>query len=266
MTSAKTNILDEIVARKREEIRAAKSDVSFEAIRDLATQSEPTRGFFGALSSRIAAGQPAVIAECKRASPSKGLIRENYDPAQIAQSYEGGGATCLSVLTDTEFFQGSPDHLKLARANCKLPVLRKDFMLDAYQIHEARAMGADCILLIVACLSDVELDELCSESVALGMDVLVEVHDRGELERAIRLRTPLIGINNRDLTRFVTDLQTTIDLLNDMPSDRLVVTESGIHTIEDVERMRSHGVNAFLVGEAFMRAPEPGKRLAELFS
>ena len=266
MTSAKTNILDEIVARKREEIRAAKSDVSFEAIRDLATQSEPTRGFFGALSSRIAAGQPAVIAECKRASPSKGLIRENYYPAQIAQSYEGGGATCLSVLTDTEFFQGSPDHLKLARANCKLPVLRKDFMLDAYQIHEARAMGADCILLIVACLSDVELDELCSESVALGMDVLVEVHDRGELERAIRLRTPLIGINNRDLTRFVTDLQTTIDLLNDMPSDRLVVTESGIHTIEDVERMRSHGVNAFLVGEAFMRAPEPGKRLAELFS
>jgi indole-3-glycerol phosphate synthase len=206
-----------------------------------------------------------VIAECKKASPSKGVIREHYDPAAIAASYQKGGAACLSVLTDERFFQGNDTHLQAARAACDLPIIRKDFMIDPYQIIEARALGADCVLLIAACLDDVLMDELARTAHALGLDVLTEVHDRTELERALRLRTPMIGINNRDLKRFVTDINTTVGLLKDIPEDRLVVTESGINTVQDVQDLRGHGVNAFLVGEAFMRADNPGARLRELF-
>ena len=269
-----SDILDKIVAVKREEVAAALKKKSLAAMREDAESRVLTRDFEGALRRKIAQGQAAVIAEIKKASPSKGVIREDFVPADIAQSYavgntDAGGqvsAACLSVLTDKQFFQGSVDYLKQARASCALPVLRKDFMIDAYQVYEARAMGADCILLIAACLSDAQMAEL--EVVARGLDlaVLVEVHDGAELQRALQLKTPLLGINNRNLRSFEVSLDTTLGLLKEVPADRLLITESGIATRADVQRLREAGVHAFLVGEAFMRAPEPGEALAELFS
>ena len=265
-----SDILNQIVAVKREEIAAARKKKSLELVREDAESRVLTRDFEGALRQKIAAGQAAVIAEIKKASPSKGVIREDFIPADIAQSYAEGngkvGAACLSVLTDRQFFQGSADFLKQARASCDLPVLRKDFMVDPYQVYEARAMGADAILLIAACLDDAQMADL--EAIALGMNmaVLVEVHDRDELQRALKLRTPLLGINNRNLRTFDVTLQTTLDMLPDVPADRLLITESGILGRADVQTMRQAGVNAFLVGEAFMRAPEPGVALAELFT
>lgn len=263
--NASVNILDEIMTYKRREVDDRAQRTSQAELERLVEQAPKVRGFASALVQRIEGGDPAVIAECKKASPSKGLIRENYDPANIAKSYALGGATCLSVLTDEHFFQGSDDHLLVARAACELPVIRKDFVIDPYQVYEARTLGADCILLIVACLNDADLQELAALATQLEMDVLVEVHDRTELERALRLRMQLIGINNRDLRRFVTDIETTIGLLRDVPDDRLVVTESGIHTRANIEKLRGNGVNAFLVGEAFMRAPDPGEMLQHLF-
>jgi indole-3-glycerol phosphate synthase len=264
-----SNILDKIVAVKREEIAAAQKRVPFAAMRADAESRVLTRGFEAALRRKIAAGQSAVIAEIKKASPSKGVLRADFIPADIAQSYaEGDGKTsaaCLSVLTDRQFFQGQPDYLKQARASCDLPVLRKDFMVDPYQIYESRAMGADCILLIAACLEDAQMAELEAIARSLDMAVLIEVHDRAELERALKLKTPLLGINNRDLRSFEVSLDTTLGMLSDVPADRLPVTESGILTKADVTRMRQAGVHAFLVGEAFMRAEEPGTALAELF-
>jgi indole-3-glycerol phosphate synthase len=259
------DILNRIVAVKHEEIAAARKKKSLEAMREDAFSRVLTRDFEGALRAKIAAGQAAVIAEVKKASPSKGVLREDFIPADIAQSYAEAGAACLSVLTDKQFFQGSADYLKQARASCDLPVLRKDFMVDAYQVYEARAMGADCILLIAACLSDAQMSEL--EAVARGLDmaVLVEVHDADELQRALKLKTKLVGINNRNLRSFEVNLDTTLGMLGDVPADRLLVTESGILQREDVQRMRAGGVHAFLVGEAFMRAADPGKALAELF-
>ena len=260
-----TDILQQIVAVKHEEVAAAKKKKSLEAMRDDAFSRVLTRDFEGALRARIAAGRAAVIAEIKKASPSKGVIRPDFIPADIAQSYAEHGAACLSVLTDRQFFQGSPDYLKQARASCDLPVLRKDFMVDPYQVYEARAMGADCILLIAACLADAQMAEL--EAIARGMDmaVLVEVHDAEELQRALKLETRLVGINNRNLRSFEVSLDTTLGMLKDVPADRLLVTESGILARADVQRMRAGGVHAFLVGEAFMRAEEPGEALAELF-
>jgi indole-3-glycerol phosphate synthase len=264
-----SNILDKIVAVKREEIAAAQKRVPFAAMRADAESRVLTRGFEAALRRKIAAGQSAVIAEIKKASPSKGVLRADFIPADIAQSYaEGDGKTsaaCLSVLTDKQFFQGQTDDLKQARASCDLPVLRKDFMVDPYQIYESRAMGADCILLIAACLEDAQMAELEAIARSLDMAVLIEVHDRPELERALKLKTPLLGINNRDLRSFEVSLDTTLGMLSDVPPDRLPVTESGILTKADVTRMRQAGVHAFLVGEAFMRAEEPGTALAELF-
>jgi len=219
-----------------------------------------------AIQRKLAASQSAVIAEVKKASPSKGVIREDFDPAQIAVSYESGGAACLSVLTDIDFFQGANAYLQQARAACSLPVIRKDFIIDEYQVYEARAMGADCILLIVAALDDAQMQTLDQCARRLGLDVLVEVHDHGELQRALRLDNTLLGINNRDLNTFSTSLATTYDLLAHIPDDRIVVTESGIHTVDDVNAMRKHEVNTFLVGEAFMRAEEPGQELRRLFS
>ena len=259
------NILDEIVEHKRREITQRQGVASQGELEQRVKQAPEVRPFAAAMMRRIDQGHPAVIAECKKASPSKGLIREDYKPKLIAKSYAAGGATCLSVLTDEKYFQGKDEHLVAARAACELPVIRKDFVIDPYQVFEARTLGADCILLIVACLDDTTLQELANLATKLGMDVLIEVHDRTELERAMRLRMPLVGINNRDLRRFVTDIETTIGLLRDVPDDRLVITESGIHTVEDVEKLRSHGVNAFLVGEAFMRAPDPGEMLHQLF-
>lgn len=253
------------MAVKRGEVAAAKSAVPLPRIEKSAAAAPAARDFVAALKSRIDAGQPAVIAEIKRASPSKGLLREKFVPAEIARSYEAGGAACLSVLTDREFFQGANGDLKAARAACKLPVLRKDFVFDPYQVLEARAMGADCILLIAACLSLREMKPLEDLALKLGMAVLVEVHDAAELDAALQLRTPLIGINNRDLRTFQTRLETTLDLLEYTPENRTVVTESGIAVREDVARLRRHGVNAFLVGEAFMRAPDPGAALRALF-
>ena len=264
-----SDILNKIVAVKHEEIAAARKKKSLEAMRADAESRVLTRDFEGALRRKIAAGQAAVIAEIKKASPSKGVLREDFIPADIAQSYaEGDGtvsAACLSVLTDRQFFQGSVDYLKQARASCELPVLRKDFMVDAYQVYEARAMGADCILLIAACLDEAQMAELEAMARSLDMAVLVEVHDRDELQRALKLRTPLVGINNRNLRTFEVSLQTTLDMLPDLPADRLLVTESGILARTDVQTMRDAGVHAFLVGEAFMRAPEPGEALAALF-
>ncbi len=265
-----SDILNKIVAVKREEVAAGLKKKSLAAMRADAESRVLTRDFEGALRVKIAAGQAAVIAEIKKASPSKGVLREDFVPADIAQSYaEGDGrvsAACLSVLTDQQFFQGSNDYLKQARASCDLPVLRKDFMVDAYQVYEARAIGADCILLIAACLDDAQMAEL--EAVAHGLDmaVLVEVHDRAELERALKLKTRLVGINNRNLRTFEVSLQTTLDMLPDVPKDRLLVTESGILAQADVQRMRDADVHAFLVGEAFMRAKEPGHALASLFA
>ena len=264
-----SDILDKIVAVKREEIAAAQRKRPLGVVRADAESRVLTRDFVGALRAKIAAGQAAVIAEVKKASPSKGVLRAEFIPADIAQSYaEGDGKTsaaCLSVLTDRQFFQGEPDFLKQARASCDLPVLRKDFMVDAYQIYESRAMGADCILLIAACLDDAQMAELEAIARSLDMAVLVEVHDRAELDRALRLKTPLVGVNNRNLRTFEVSLDTTLGMLKDVPADRLLVTESGILSRADVKTMRDAGVHAFLVGEAFMRAPEPGEALAELF-
>ena len=259
-----SDILNQIVAVKREEIAAGLRRKSLAAMRADAESRVLTRDFVGALRSKIAAGQPAVIAEVKKASPSKGVIRADFIPADIAQSYAEYGAACLSVLTDQQFFQGSIDYLKQARASCQLPVLRKDFMIDPYQVYEARAIGADCILLIVACLTDSQMAELEAVARSLDMAVLVEVHDGAELQRALKLKTPLVGINNRNLRTFEVSLDTTLGLLGEVPPDRLLITESGIVTPADVQKMRSAGVHAFLVGETFMRAPEPGEALAAL--
>jgi indole-3-glycerol phosphate synthase len=259
------DVLGEICDHKRVEVAALRVNVPLEELKARARDAAPTRGFANALYRRVGAGDPAIIAECKKASPSKGVIREDYDPAAIAASYARGGAACLSVLTDAKYFQGEDAHLVAARAASGLPAIRKDFMVDAYQIYESRVLGADCILLIVAALDDTTLQELAGLATEVGLDVLTEVHDRTELERALRLRLPLIGINNRDLRRFVTDIETTLGLLKDIPADRLVVTESGINSRAQVERLRAHDVNAFLVGEAFMRSDDPGARLKELF-
>jgi indole-3-glycerol phosphate synthase len=261
-----SDILDRIVAVKREEIGLAKARRSETSMRGDAEARRDARGFERALRTMAAAGRAGVIAEVKKASPSKGVLREHFVPAEIAASYERGGAACLSVLTDERFFQGSAAYLEAARASCALPVLRKDFMVDAYQVVEARAMGADCILLIAACLDDAHMADLEAQAMALGMDVLVEVHDGAELDRALRLATPLVGINNRNLRTFEVSLETTLALLPHVPPERLLVTESGILAREDVKRMREAGVGAFLVGEAFMRAPDPGTALAELFA
>jgi indole-3-glycerol phosphate synthase len=234
-------------------------------LQQLAEKRGPARDFVSALRKNIDAGQAAVIAEIKRASPSKGLLREQFAPAEIAKSYAAGGAACLSVLTDREFFQGAPEHLAAARAACALPALRKDFVFDPYQVLEARAMDADCILLIAACLSAAEMKALEAVALELGMAVLVEVHDAAELDAALTLRTPLVGVNNRDLRTFETRIETTLALLERMPADRIVITESGIASPADVARLRARGVNAFLVGEAFMRAPDPGQALRALF-
>ncbi|MGS5089190.1 indole-3-glycerol phosphate synthase TrpC [Hydrogenophaga sp. A37] len=265
-----SDILNRIVAVKHEEIVAARKKTPLDVVRFDAESRVLTRDFEGALRKKIAAGQAAVIAEIKKASPSKGVLREDFIPADIAQSYaEGDGqvsAACLSVLTDKQFFQGSSDYLKQARASCDLPVLRKDFMVDPYQVYEARAMGADAILLIAACLDDAQMADLEALALGLNMAVLVEVHDRTELQRALKLKTPLLGINNRNLRTFEVTLETTLDMLPDVPADRLLITESGILGRDDVTKMRTAGVHAFLVGEAFMRAPDPGLALAELFA
>jgi indole-3-glycerol phosphate synthase len=264
------DILQKIVGVKHEEVAAAVAKKPLAAMRFDAESRVLTRDFEQALRDKITAGQAAVIAEIKKASPSKGVLRADFIPADIAQSYaEGDGqvsAACLSVLTDRQFFQGSTDYLKQARASCDLPVLRKDFMVDPYQIYEARFMGADAILLIAACLDDARMAELEAIALGLNMAVLVEVHDRAELHRALKLKTPLLGINNRTLRSFEVSLQTTLDLMDDVPADRLLITESGILARADVTRMREAGVHGFLVGEAFMRAPEPGLALAELFA
>jgi indole-3-glycerol phosphate synthase len=261
-----SDILNKIIAVKREEIASNLKKKPLAMVRADAESRVLTRDFVGALRSKIAAGRAAVIAEVKKASPSKGVIRADFIPADIAQSYAEYGAACLSVLTDQQFFQGSVDYLKQARASCQLPVLRKDFIIDRYQVYESRVMGADCILLIAACLDDAQMADLEATARSLDMAVLVEVHDAAELQRALRLKTPLIGINNRNLRTFEVSLDTTLGLLADVPADRIVVTESGISTQADVQRLRAAKVNAFLVGEAFMRAEEPGQALAELFS
>lgn len=260
------DILKTILRRKTEELIERSRRVPIREMSQRAAARSPARGFSEALTRRIRAGEPAVIAEIKRASPSKGLLRQDYRPREIARSYETGGAAALSILTDSDFFQGADAHLSEARDACKLPVLRKDFTIDAYQVYEARAIGADCILLIVSCLGDAQLAELSGLAAHLNMDVLVEVHDADELDRALALDPVLLGINNRDLRSFETSLDTTLKLLGRVPAGVTVVTESGIHTPEDVALMRRHGVDAFLVGEAFMRADDPGKKLAELFS
>ncbi|WP_296492694.1 indole-3-glycerol phosphate synthase TrpC [Rhodoferax sp.] len=260
-----TDILDKIVAVKREEVAAAIQRKSLAAMRFDAESRVLTRDFVGALRAKIAAGQPAVIAEIKKASPSKGVLRADFIPADIAQSYAEYGAACLSVLTDAQFFQGCIDFLKQARASCQLPVLRKDFMIDAYQVYESRSMGADAILLIAACLDDAQMRDFEQIAHDLDMAVLVEVHDAQELARALKLKTPLIGVNNRNLKTFEVSLDTTLSLMKDIPADRLLVCESGIHSRDDVLRMGAAGVNAFLVGEAFMRADEPGEALVALF-
>ena len=261
-----SDILTKIVEVKREEVAAASSKKSLAMVRADAESRVLTRDFEGAMRAKITAGHAAVIAEIKKASPSKGILRSEFIPADIAQSYAEHGAACLSVLTVKQFFQGSVDFLKQARASCDLPVLRKDFMIDIYQIYEARAMGADAILLIAACLDDQQMADM--EAVAHGLDmaVLVEVHDSAELARALKLKTRLLGINNRNLKTFEVSLQTTLDMLPSVPSDRLLITESGILSRQDVMRMRDAQVHAFLVGEAFMRASDPGEALAELFN
>ncbi len=260
------DILKKIVKRKQTEVSERLSEIPLAEQIDRAMADSPVRGFVQHIEQTIQAGKAAVIAEIKKASPSKGVMRENFIPAEIARSYEKAGATCLSVLTDVDFFQGSDAYLQQARNACSLPVIRKDFIIDPYQVYEARAIGADCILLIVACLEDSKLIELNTLAHELGMDVLVEVHDVEELQKALSLPNRLIGINNRNLRSFETSLQTTIDLLARIPAGRIVVTESGIHNPEDVSLMRQHDVNTFLVGEAFMKAADPGVKLKELFS
>jgi len=260
------DVLKKILKRKVEEIIYRSKQVSLSQLKEAVFESPvPTRGFVSAIETRIANLRPAVIAEIKKASPSKGVIRENFVPAEIAKSYEKGGATCLSVLTDMDFFQGADSYLMQARAACSLPVLRKDFTIDPYQVYEARLMGADCILLIVSALTDDQLSELSELATKLGMDVLVEVHDAEELQRALPLNTKLIGINNRNLRTFEVCLGTTLDMLKDVPGDRIVVTESGILAPEDVHFMTQNNVLTFLVGEAFMRAKDPGEELKFLF-
>ncbi len=264
-----SDILDKIIAVKREEVAAAQVAKPLGVIRAEAESQTQPRDFVGAIREKIGAGNTAqcaaIIAEIKQASPSKGIIRPDFHPAEIAADYAQHGAACLSVLTDRRFFQGAPEYLQAARAACSLPVLRKDFMIDPWQVYEARAMGADAILLIVAALSDAQMAELEDLAVSLGMAVLVESHDAGELDRALRLKTPLQGINNRNLRTFEVSLDTTLSQLERIPAGRIVVTESGIRTRADVALMRQHGVHAFLVGEAFMRAPSPGAELARLF-
>ena len=260
------DVLQRILETKRAEIRAARAAVPPAEMERRARAAPPPRDFVGALRAKIAAGRAAVIAEAKRASPSKGLLRENYDPAAIAASYERGGAACLSVLTDREYFRGAPAHLAQARAACALPVLRKDFMLEPYQVYESRAMGADCILLVAAALEPGAMRALERAAQSLGMAVLVEVHDGDELDRALGLSTPLIGINNRDLRTFETRLETTVTLAERIPPGRLVVSESGIATEGDVRFLREKGVRAYLVGEAFMRAKNPGAELEKIFN
>jgi indole-3-glycerol phosphate synthase len=265
MSASLPDVLQKILARKVQEIEERRALISLAALEaDLAGQTPP-RGFTAAMQRCVAAGEPAVIAEVKKASPSKGVIRPNFEPATIAAQYQSGGATCLSVLTDHDFFQGSEEYLQAARAACTLPVLRKDFTIDAYQIAEARSIGADAILLIVAALDRIKLHELAAAARHYGLDVLVEVHDEAELELALELDTPLLGINNRDLRNFDTSLDTTLGLLPMIPGDRLVITESAIHTRDDVAKMRNAGVPGFLVGEAFMRAEDPGEALRALF-
>ena len=260
-----TDILQRILARKHEEVLQRSQIRTLDSVRARAANQPPTRGFVEAIRRKHAAGEAAVIAEVKKASPSKGLIRPDFDPAAIARSYQAGGAACLSVLTDVDFFQGSNRYLGEARGACELPVLRKDFIVDPYQVYEARMIGADCILLIVAALEDGPLIEMSNLAHELGMDVLVEVHDIDELERALQVPAPLLGINNRSLRTFEVSLDTTLALREAVPPDRILVTESGIGTREDVTRMRAAGVNAFLVGETFMRAAEPGEELRRLF-
>jgi indole-3-glycerol phosphate synthase len=261
-----SDILNKILATKAIEVAATKAKLGLDEVKALALLQPKPRDFIGSIRAKIAAGNAAVIAEIKKASPSKGVIRADFNPAEIAASYEKGGAACLSVLTDVEYFQGCAKYLKQARAACNLPVLRKDFMIDAYQVYEARAMGADCILLIVAALELNKMRELETVAHQLGMAVLVEVHDGDELELALQLETPLVGINNRNLRTFDVTLQTTLGLIDRLPDDRIIVTESGIFTKDDVKLMRDNHVHTFLVGEAFMRQPEPGVELAKVFS
>ena len=266
MTAKNDNILDKITAVKHLEVAASKQRKSLEAVRADAESRVLTRDFVGAMRAKIVVGQSAVIAEIKKASPSKGVLRTDFEPADIAQSYTECGAACLSVLTDKDFFQGSSDYLRQARASCPLPVLRKDFMVDAYQIYESRACGADAVLLIAAILDDAQMKDFEAIARSLDMAVLVEVHDAPELARAVQLKTPLIGINNRNLKTFEVSLDTTLALMRELPADRLLVCESGIRTRDDVLRLGAAGVNAFLVGEAFMRAPDPGVALTEMFA
>lgn len=260
------DILKTILERKAEEISQRKQGMSIANLQEIAKSVEKPRGFYQALHTKVLDKKPAIIAEIKKASPSQGVIRENFQPVAIGQDYAMNGASCLSVLTDKDFFQGAEVYLQMVRERCPLPVLRKDFMIDPYQVYEARALGADCILLIVAALSDGQMRELSDTATQLGMDVLVEVHDGEELQRALKLNTQLIGINNRNLRTFKTSLQTTLDLKTQIPSDRIVITESGIHNHDDVQLMLDHGIYAFLVGEAFMRAESPGQKMRELFS
>ena len=259
-------ILKKILDRKREEIAERSATVSLEQLKQQAALASAPRGFAAAMTAKIAAGESAVIAEIKKASPSKGVIRENFDPAAIAASYADGGAACLSVLTDVDFFQGADKYLQQARDACHLPIIRKDFIIDQYQIYEARAMGADCILLIVSALAEKQLADLHDLAISLGMDVLIEVHDAAELSIALKLDNPMVGINNRNLHSFEVSLDNTYQLLEKIPDNRIVITESGIHSREDVAAMRQQKVNAFLVGEAFMLSEEPGDRLSEMFS
>jgi indole-3-glycerol phosphate synthase len=263
--SCSTTILDRIIARKRQEVADRQSKRSIEELEAMLKDQDPTRGFSDRLVAQAATQKSAVIAEIKRASPSKGLLRADFQPALHAEQYEQAGASCLSVLTDQDFFQGSDDDLKAARGACSLPMIRKDFMVDPYQIIESRALGADCILLIVAALNDADLKSLHETALSVGLDVLIEVHDERELHRALELDTRLIGINNRNLHTFETKLEVTLDLLNQIPDDRLLITESGILQAKDVELMHAHGVYGFLVGEAFMRQPDPGVALTGLF-
>lgn len=260
-----SDILNKILATKAIEVASAKAKISIEQVQALAKAQPKARDFVGAIRTKITDGKAAVIAEIKKASPSKGIIRADFKPAEIAASYEQGGAACLSVLTDEQYFQGSAEYLKQAREACGLPVLRKDFMIDTYQVYEARAMGADCILLIAAALSLTKMQELERVAHSLGMAVLVEVHNGEELEQALKLTTPLLGINNRNLRTFEVTLDTTLGLLSQISKDKIVVTESGIFTSDDVALMRNNNVHTFLVGEAFMRQPEPGTELAKVF-
>ncbi len=266
MTIETPTVLKKILARKAEEVAERKAKISLEQLKQAIKGASAPRGFANALQQKIAAGESAVIAEIKKASPSKGVIREDFDPVSIAQSYELGGAACLSVLTDVDFFQGADQYLVDARAACSLPVIRKDFIIDEYQLYEARAMGADCVLLIVSALQESELASLHATAIAMGLDVLVEVHDQRELDIALAIENPMIGINNRNLHTFEVSLNNTFDLIDRIPAERIVITESGIHSSQDVKAMKEKDVHGFLVGEAFMRSNNPGQQLKLFFS